>query len=144
MFICILITGLLFQCKPPAAYREESGFEWAIRVESGHPVAVMMTVYRTTMLADGKDRTLIRVAVTDSALREITSAQNTIRIYCDGDASILPTREGEELKTGTDTGGLEYAPSGLVPPIRLDFTLGDLTLICEAAKSGIVYSYFSE
>ena len=113
MFVFVLLTGLLLHCKPPAGKREESGYEWASRVASGHPVAVMMTVYRTTMLADGKDRCMIRIAVTDSAAREISSARNTIRIYCRGDARILPTHTGEELSTGTDTSGLEFVEKTL-------------------------------
>ncbi len=111
------ITGLflliLAQCRPPAPAESPAGYADVSRVETGKPVAVMMTAYRTTLLADGKDQTLLRLAVTDSAGREIVSAENAIRIYTEGDADVLPTAAGESLTPGTDTSGMPYLECGL-------------------------------
>jgi hypothetical protein len=48
------------------------------RVDSGRAVAVMLTSYSTTLRANGRDTTTLRMAVTDSLGREITSATDSI------------------------------------------------------------------
>jgi beta-galactosidase len=73
----------------------------------------MMTAYRTTILADGQDRALLRVALTDSAGREITSAAGMIRIYVDGDARITLTGQKDPLTSQTDTAGRQYSETRL-------------------------------
>ncbi|HDJ33088.1 MAG TPA: hypothetical protein ENF21_03205 [Bacteroidetes bacterium] len=92
-----------------------AGTEYAAvsRVDSGKAVSVMLTAYRTTLIADGKDHTLLRLAVTDSAGREIRSAADTIRIYVSGDALLTGT-EGQSLPMATDTAGVEYYVQTLV------------------------------
>lgn len=108
LILSILFSLLTVQCKPPAAEQEERSLDSVSRVDSGNPVAVMMTAYSTTMLADGEDRTLLRVALTDSNGREITSASGKVRIYAEGDASLAGTG-GEALTAAmTDTAGLSY------------------------------------
>ncbi|MCU0377939.1 MAG: glycosyl hydrolase 53 family protein [Bacteroidales bacterium] len=72
-------------------------------VETGTPVSVGMSAYKTTMLADGKDEARIRVAVTDSAGKEIRNASTPIRIYIDGDATVSGTIGSSPLK---------YVPDG--------------------------------
>jgi beta-galactosidase len=67
----------------------------------------MLTAYSTTLVADGKDETLLRIAVTDSVGREITGASDTIRIYLEGDARVT-SRDGKPLETGVDSAGLAY------------------------------------
>ncbi len=109
VFICVLFITLLAFCKP--AERQEavvSEFEEVSKVDSGRAVAVMLTAYSTTLVADGKDNTLLRVAVTDSTGREIRSASNEIRIYIDGDGMVTGTGPGEILSTAIDTSGNEY------------------------------------
>jgi beta-galactosidase len=66
----------------------------------------MLTAYSTTLIADGESETRLRVAVTDSAGREISTADNSIKIYIDGDLSVLPADDGEVLQQITDTGGV--------------------------------------
>ncbi|MDT8401499.1 MAG: glycosyl hydrolase 53 family protein [Bacteroidales bacterium] len=109
IFISIFFIILLAFCKP--ADRRICGvseFEDVIKVDSGWPVAVMLTAYRTTLVADGKDKTLLRLAVIDSTGREIQSASNKIRIYIDGDGRVTAAIPGEKLSTETDTSGIEY------------------------------------
>src|SRR5512134_2717312 len=79
------------------------------RVDSGRAVAVMLTAYSTTLRANGDDRTRLRLAVTDSAGREITTATDSIRIYVTGDGVILGP-DGDGLPQLTDTAGLRYTP----------------------------------
>ena len=110
----VLLIVLLVYCKParerPAAVPDYSEVS---RVDSGKAVAVMLTVYRTTLLADGKDNTLLRIAVTDSIGREIQTASDTIRIYLDGDADVSVAGQDASLLTAVDTSGVEYFQSRL-------------------------------
>jgi beta-galactosidase len=73
----------------------------------------MLTAYSTTLLADGKDRTPLRIAVTDSAGREITSATDSIRVYVSGHATITAL-DGDNLTLATDSSGARYTPTRLV------------------------------
>lgn len=107
--ISFAILILLVFCKSPDKEpTQESEFARVSQVDSGKAVSVMFTAYRTTLIADRKDNTLLRVAVTDSAGREIRSANNNLRIYVDGDASISGTRDGEYFTAAIDTAGKEY------------------------------------
>jgi len=96
---------LLIQCNQPKT--NISQFSTTSRVESGTPVSVLFTTYSTTLVADGQDQTRLRVAVTDSAGREITSATDSIRIFVNGDAKIKTDR-GRDLSLQTDEEGREY------------------------------------
>ena len=82
-------------------------FSAVSRVDSGTPVAVMLTAYSTTLRANGEDWTKLRIAVTDSASREITSAADSVRLYVTGDGAIT-TLDGEALPVVPDTGGVSY------------------------------------
>ena len=78
------------------------------QVKQGKPVSVMLTAYSTTLLANGRDHTRLRVAVTDSSMREIASASDSIRIYVTGDGKLKAT-DGSGLVFLTDTAGIQYA-----------------------------------
>ncbi|MFO7851023.1 MAG: glycosyl hydrolase 53 family protein [Bacteroidota bacterium] len=109
IYIGLLISLLVALCKPAERERlVDSEFASISQVDSGKAVAVMLTAYRTTLLADGKDNTRLRIAVTDSAGREITTASNNIKIYLEGDAQIIGARDGESLAVAVDTTGREY------------------------------------
>jgi beta-galactosidase len=79
----------------------------------GPAVAVMLTSYSTTLRANGKDWTRLRIAVTDSSGREIPSARDMIRIYVMGDG-VITSLAGEPLPSVADTGGLRYTEAKLV------------------------------
>jgi len=87
-------------------------FSSVSRVDSGTAVSVMLTSYSTTLLANGEDWTKLRIAITDSASREITSATDSIRVYVTGDGTITAF-DGSSLHVLTDTAGVEYTPTTL-------------------------------
>ena len=93
-YFLLSLPLILASCKQPA----DTGSEYAAvsRVEHGTPVAVMLTCYNTTLIADGKDRARLRIAVTDSLSREITSAADTIRLYITGNGRLV-SEEGSEI-----------------------------------------------
>ncbi len=109
LFLSLLLV-LMISCNPPGARVSE--FASVSQVDSGTPVSVQMTAYSTTLLADGQDHTRLRITVIDSAGREISSAEDPIRIYVDGDA-VIRTLKGKDLPVLTDTAGLDYYESRL-------------------------------
>jgi beta-galactosidase len=92
-------------------------FSSVSRVDSGRAVAVMLTAYSTTLRANGEDWTTLRIAVTDSAGREITSAGDSVRAYVSGEGRIAAL-DGESLPVLTDTAGVPYTPVRLVNGVR--------------------------
>lgn len=93
--------------------RSAPDFSSVSRVDSGTPTAVMLTAYSTTLLADGEDWTRLRIAVTDSASREITSATDSVRVYVTGNGTIT-SLDGEPLPAVADTGGAAFVTTELV------------------------------
>ncbi|MCX6283504.1 MAG: glycosyl hydrolase 53 family protein [Bacteroidetes bacterium] len=81
-------------------------------VKEGKPVSVMLTSYSTTLLANGKDQTMLRIALTDSLSREIKSACDSVRIYVSGDGK-LEAQGGHLLVFRNDTAGHQYAACSL-------------------------------
>lgn len=102
----------LIACQPESAAKGPD-FSAVSRVESGRPVAVMLTAYSTTLRADGKNWTPLRIAITDSLSREITSAEDSVRVYITGDA-MLTSMQAQPLLTTADTGESRYATVKLV------------------------------
>ena len=103
--------ALSIQCNPPETNASE--FYSVSQVESGKPVSVMLTSYSTTLLANGRDRTHLRIAITDSSGREITSATDSIHIYVAGDGKVTAA-DGSDFVLRTDTAGKKYAACQLV------------------------------
>ncbi|MGD8866821.1 MAG: glycosyl hydrolase 53 family protein [Gemmatimonadales bacterium] len=118
--ITIALAGVAsLQCGTES--RRTPDFSSVSRVDSAKAVAVMFTTYSTTLLADGRDWTELRIAVTDSTGREITSAGDSIRVYVSGDGTITGP-DGAALPVLTDTAGVEYTPTKLVDGVsRLAF-----------------------
>lgn len=96
---------VLSGCRQPVM--NTSGFDSVSRIGSGKPVSVMLTSYSTTLVANGMDEARLRIAVTDSLDREITSATDSIHIYITGKGSVLNT-DGSELSRFKDTTGQDY------------------------------------
>jgi beta-galactosidase len=93
--LLVLVALALFpQCRRVGKNKRVSEFASVSQTITGKPVGVVMTTYTTTMLADGKDQTLIRACVVDSAGREITTANVPITISITGDAEITGTKNG--------------------------------------------------
>ncbi|MEI7491709.1 MAG: glycosyl hydrolase 53 family protein [Bacteroidota bacterium] len=76
--------------------------------KEGKPVSVMLTSYSTTLLANGRDQTRLRIALTDSLSREIKSSCDSVRIYVSGDGKLKATA-GNILVYRNDTAGNRYA-----------------------------------
>ncbi|MDH3290874.1 MAG: glycosyl hydrolase 53 family protein [Gemmatimonadota bacterium] len=110
------IAGLvLVQCGTDV--RQTPDFSSVSRVDSGTAVSVMLTSYSTTLLANGDDGTRLRIAVSDSVGREITSATDSGRVYVSGDGTITEL-DGTSLPVLTDTAGVPYTPARLVDGVR--------------------------
>ncbi|MDE3185485.1 MAG: glycosyl hydrolase 53 family protein [Bacteroidota bacterium] len=62
---------------------------------TGDPAEVVITPYKTTMLADGKDATVINVSVVDKQGREVPTADNLIQFSITGDAKIIGVGNGD-------------------------------------------------
>ncbi|MCW3092318.1 MAG: Beta-galactosidase Arabinogalactan endo,4-beta-galactosidase [Ferruginibacter sp.] len=59
------------------------------------PVEVVITPYKTTVLADGKDATIINVSVVDKEGREVPDADNMIKFSISGPGSIIGVGNGD-------------------------------------------------
>ncbi|MEP6583095.1 MAG: beta-galactosidase GalA [Ginsengibacter sp.] len=75
---------------------------------TGAPAEVVITPYKTTMLADGKDATVINVTVVDKKGREVPDANNLIKFSLKGDARIIGVGNGDPSSHEPD----KYADSG--------------------------------
>ncbi len=74
----------------------KKGKRFSTAVETSSAVAeVVLTPYKTTLVADGKDATVINVSLIDKEGREVADADNMIRFYIEGDASIIGTGNGD-------------------------------------------------
>ncbi len=62
---------------------------------TGAATEVKITPYKTTMLADGKDATVINVSVVDQQGREVPDADNNIQFFLSGDAKIIGVGNGD-------------------------------------------------
>jgi beta-galactosidase len=62
---------------------------------TGEPVEVVLTPYKTTMYADGKDATVINVSVVDRQGREVPDADHLIRFSWKGDGIIIGVGNGD-------------------------------------------------
>ena len=59
------------------------------------PSEVVVTPYKTTMLADGRDAAVINISVVDKKGREVPDASNLIRFSVRGDAKIIGVGNGD-------------------------------------------------
>ncbi|HEX9167091.1 MAG TPA: glycosyl hydrolase 53 family protein [Gemmatimonadales bacterium] len=137
--LTVLLAALAsVQCAGPIT--EAPDFSAISRVDSGRAMAVMLTAYSTTLRADGTDWTRLRLAVTDSLSREITSATDTIRIFVTGDGTIT-SAEGNALPVATDTAGA-YTPVALERGVlHLGFRAGSTPgRVKVEARSGTLFA----
>jgi beta-galactosidase len=62
---------------------------------TGDPYEIVVTPYKTTMLADGTDATVINISVVDRQGREVPDAGNLIRFSAGGDLRIIGVGNGD-------------------------------------------------
>ena len=76
------------------AYKK--GKKLTTKVETTGPATeVVITPYKTTVLADGKDATVINVSVVDREGHEVPDADNSIKFFISGDAKIIGVGNGD-------------------------------------------------
>lgn len=76
------------------AYKK--GRKLTAKVETtGQPVDVVVTPYKTTMLADGKDAAVITITVVDREGREVPDADNMIQFEIEGPGKIIGVGNGD-------------------------------------------------
>ncbi len=64
---------------------------------------LVITPYKTTMFADGKDAALIKISVIDKQGRDIPDAQNLVVLSLKGDAKIISMGNGDPVNPKTDS-----------------------------------------
>jgi beta-galactosidase len=76
------------------AYKK--GKKLTAKVETtGQPAGVVVTPYKTTMLADGKDATVINISTVDKQGREVPDVNNLVKFSISGDAKIIGVGNGD-------------------------------------------------
>ena len=76
------------------AYKK--GKKLTAKVETtGLPFEVVVTPYKTTTLADGKDATIINISVVDKEGREVPDADNLIKFSLQGNGKIIGVGNGD-------------------------------------------------
>ncbi|MEI9809541.1 MAG: beta-galactosidase GalA [Bacteroidota bacterium] len=76
------------------AYKK--GKKLTTKVETtGTPTEVVLTPYKTTVLADGKDATVINISVVDREGREVPDADNLVKFFIEGNAKIIGVGNGD-------------------------------------------------
>jgi beta-galactosidase len=74
----------------------KKGRKLTAKVETtGEPAELVVTPYKTTMLADGKDAAVINVSVIDNQSREVPDAMNMVKFSVKGDAKIIGVGNGD-------------------------------------------------
>ncbi|MEY5068538.1 MAG: hypothetical protein RLZ47_400 [Bacteroidota bacterium] len=88
--------SVLYQPGKLAAIAYKKGKKLTAQVETTGPAAeVVITPYKTTMLADGKDAAVINVSVVDKEGREVPNANQLIKFILTGDAKIIGVGNGD-------------------------------------------------
>ncbi|HTR29018.1 MAG TPA: beta-galactosidase GalA [Puia sp.] len=87
------------------AVATKKGRTFAASVETtGEPYEVVVTPYKTTILADGKDVTVLNISVVDRQGREVPDAGNSIRFAASGDLHIIGVGNGDPSSHESDKG----------------------------------------
>jgi len=66
------------------------------------PAEVVITPYKTTLLADGQDIAVINVSIIDREGREVPTADNLVKFYISGDAKIIGVGNGDPSSHESD------------------------------------------
>ncbi|HXB30853.1 MAG TPA: beta-galactosidase GalA, partial [Puia sp.] len=79
-----------------SAIAYKKGKKLTAKVETtGLPEEVVLAPYKTTMLADGKDISVVNISVVDREGREIPDADNMVRFYISGNGKIIGVGNGD-------------------------------------------------
>jgi hypothetical protein len=109
-FLTLALILILSSCKGPVS--DQADYTAVSQVSSGKAFNVMLTAYSTTLIANGKDQVKLRIAITDSLAREITTRDDSVRVFVTGDGRITAP-DGKDIAMKNDTAGLKYVPCKL-------------------------------
>lgn len=116
----IIISG----CSENQQKSQESDFRHLYQKPTGKPVSMVFGSYKTTMIANGKDESLLRFSVADSTDMEILDARFSFEIAVKGDA-VISELNGESLELITKSDTLTVWKSNLENGIKkLKLTVG--------------------
>ncbi len=74
----------------------KKGKKLKAKVETTGPAAeIVVTPYRTTLAADGKDIAILNISAVDREGREVPDADNLVRFYLKGDGKIIGVGNGD-------------------------------------------------
>ena len=74
----------------------KKGKRLTAKVETtGQAAEVVLTPYKTTITADGKDATVINISLIDREGREVPDADNMVKFFISGDAKIIGVGNGD-------------------------------------------------
>ncbi len=76
------------------AYKNGRKLESTVET-TGPPAEVILTPYKTTLMADGKDISVINVSVLDKEGREVPDADNLIQFSISGDGKVIGVGNGD-------------------------------------------------
>ena len=81
----------------------KKGKKLTTKVETtGAPVEVVLTPYKTTVMADGKDLAVINISVVDKEGREVPDANNLITFTISGEGKIIGVGNGDPSSHESD------------------------------------------
>lgn len=102
--ILLLIITAFTACTKTTEQPKTTNWSTFYQKPTGKPVSMVFASYKTTMIANGKDTSLLRFSVADSTDMEIMEASFSFEISIKGDANLIETDgSAPELISATDT-----------------------------------------
>jgi beta-galactosidase len=102
--ILILIITLLNSCTKTSVQPKITTLSAFYQKQTGKPVSMVFASYKTTMIANGKDTSLLRFSAADSTDMEILNASFSFEISIKGDANLVENDgSAPELISATDS-----------------------------------------
>jgi beta-galactosidase len=100
-----LVWSVPYEAGKLEAVATKKGKTLTASVETtGEPYEVVVTPYKTTILADGKDASVLNISVVDRQGREVPDAGNNIRFVATGDLHIIGVGNGDPSSHESDNG----------------------------------------
>ena len=94
--------------------------------QTGKPAEIVVTPYKTTMVANGKDKALINISVIDKQGNDVSNASNLIHIKITGDAAVISANK-------------KNVPANNMEPFQGKLIDGKLSIVLQAGRNrGVV------
>ena len=107
--LLILIAGGCHYGKTNSQVKINNRYQTALEI----PVSVVLSTNTTTLIADGGDYAELKLSVHSMDGKEVISANNTVKLIIDGQASITNS-DGNTLEYRIDTAGNNYIETKLI------------------------------